>query len=264
MLCPLFSFLALFLSPLASLFQNHAAANAANTALFRNAYKKRKRKQNNKKPLTTTTEYYLHGKPTTTLSVDATRSAALDITFDVTMHRLPCSWLTLDAMDVAGTSEIDVSHHIHKRRIDPSGHGFLPDDEGGVKKVAIGPANKPGLLPSSHDGTPSCGSCYGAGLGPNEVPPSEAAAAAANETADETGGALANKKPDPPRCCATCDDVRNAYRLRGWKPPDPLGIKQCHDEEHREEVMQQKGEGCHIWGSLRVAKVAGSFHIAPG
>ena len=220
-------------------------------------------------------EYYLHGKPTTTLSVDATRSAALDITFDVTMHKLPCSWLTLDAMDVAGTSELDVTHHIHKRRIDPSGHGFMPDDEGGVKKVEIGPANKPGLLPQ-HDGTPSCGSCYGAGLGPNEVPPSEAAAASAAAAAGgaaATGaaaalGALAsskeNTKPDPPRCCATCDDVRAAYRLRGWKPPDPLTIKQCHDEGHREEVMQQRGEGCHIWGSLRVAKVAGSFHIAPG
>lgn len=218
------------------------------------------------------TEYYLHGKPATTLSVDATRSAALDISFDLTMHRLPCSWLSLDAMDVTGTSELDVSHHVHKRRIDPAGHGFMPDDQGGVTKVEIGPSNKPGLLPSS-DGTPSCGSCYGAGLGPSEVVATSAGDAGANATdaaagaASLTGAGAAenlNKKPRPPRCCTTCDDVRNAYRLKGWKMPDPLKIKQCHDEEHPEEVMQQKGEGCHIWGSLRVAKVAGSFHVAPG
>lgn len=186
------------------------------------------------------------------------------------MHKLPCSWLSLDAMDVTGTSELDVSHHIHKRRIDPSGHGFMPDNEGGVTKVEIGPSNKPGLLPAPSDGTPSCGSCYGAGLSPAEA----AAADAVNATGAAAGGAPSagaagatgapGEKPRPPRCCATCDDVRAAYRLRGWKMPDPLTVKQCHDEEHHEEVMQQKGEGCHIWGSLRVAKVAGSFHIAPG
>lgn len=241
--------------------------------LFRNQLADNKAKQNEK--TFNNAEHYLHGKPTTTLSVDATRSAALDITFDLTFHKLPCSWLTLDAMDVGGTSELDVSHHVHKRRIDPSGHGFLPDDEGGVKKVEMGPANKPSLLPN--DGTASCGSCYGAGLGPTEIPPSAATANAttggdATRAAGATGAAGAGAagaasgetKPDPPRCCATCDDVRAAYRLRRWKLPDPLTIKQCHDEGHHEEVLQQRGEGCHVWGSLRVAKVAGSFHIAPG
>ena len=166
-------------------------------------------------------------------------------------------------MDISGSNELDVSHHVHKRRIDPTGHGFLPDEEG-VKKVEMGPVNKPGLLPSS-DGTASCGSCYGAGLGPNEVPPS-VAVMAANVTTTEGDATNSSKKtkPDPPRCCSTCDDVRAAYRLRGWKPPDPLTIKQCHDEGHHEEVLQQRGEGCHLWGSLRVAKVAGSFHVAPG
>ena len=246
------------LAPCLSLFRTkHLADSKSNTRPLKN-------EQSNKKH-NVEKEYYLHGKPTTTLSVDATRSAALDISFDLTFHKLPCSWLTLDAMDVSGTSELDVSHHIHKRRVDPSGHGFLPDDEGGVKRVEIGPSNKPSLLPS--DGTPGCGSCYGAGLGPNEVAPSAAANATTADAAGAgatTGSTESKTKPDPPRCCATCDEVRAAYRLKGWKLPDPLTIKQCHDEGHHEEVIQQKGEGCHVWGSLRVAKVAGSFHIAPG
>ena len=72
------------------------------------------------------------------------------------------------------------------------------------------------------------------------VSPSAANGGAA---AGAAGAASGETKPDPPRCCATCDDVRAAYRLRGWKLPDPLTIKQCHDEGHHEEVLQQRGEG---------------------
>ena len=30
------------------------------------------------------------------------------------------------------------------------------------------------------------------------------------------------------------------------------------------EITEQRGEGCHIWGTLLINKVAGNFHFAPG
>jgi len=132
----------------------------------------------------------------------------------------------------------------------------MPDEEG-VTKVLIGPANKPGMeaIPMS-DGTAQCGSCYGAGATDDSVKDPSSPPPVVINGADTS-------KPAP-RCCATCEDVREAYKLKGWMLPDPSTIKQCHDEKHREAVMQQRGEGCHLWGTLRVPKVAGSFHLAPG
>ena len=38
------------------------------------------------------------------------------INFDVTFSRLPCSVLSLDAMDVSGEHELDVVHDVYKRK----------------------------------------------------------------------------------------------------------------------------------------------------
>lgn len=42
-------------------------------------------------------------------------------------------------------------------------------------------------------------------------------------------------------------------------------ILQCRQERHAQEVEEAvQGEGCQIKGSLKVNKVAGNFHFAPG
>lgn len=67
------------------------------------------------------------------------------------------------------------------------------------------------------------------------------------------------------RCCNTCEDVREAYRERRWAFPDnPENITQCKDEHFNEKLQMAFTQGCHIYGSLIVNRVSGSFHIAPG
>ncbi len=79
----------------------------------------------------------------------------------------------------------------------------------------------------------ACGSCYGA-----ETPAKD--------------------------CCNTCDDVREAYRLKGWAFSDPHSISQCVNEGWTTQIDEQKNEGCRVHGSISVSKVAGNFHFAPG
>ncbi|KAL6043020.1 Endoplasmic reticulum-Golgi intermediate compartment protein 3 [Balamuthia mandrillaris] len=78
-----------------------------------------------------------------------------------------------------------------------------------------------------------CGSCYGAGSTPNQ-------------------------------CCNTCDEVREAYRKKGWAFSNADAIEQCKQEGFTEALEAQKGEGCQVYGHLLVNKVAGNFHFAPG
>eukprot|EP01100_Stratorugosa_tubuloviscum_P013055 TRINITY_DN6398_c2_g2_i1.p1 TRINITY_DN6398_c2_g2~~TRINITY_DN6398_c2_g2_i1.p1 ORF type:complete len:384 (+),score=174.04 TRINITY_DN6398_c2_g2_i1:100-1251(+) len=79
----------------------------------------------------------------------------------------------------------------------------------------------------------ACGSCYGAEEQPNQ-------------------------------CCNTCDEVREAYRKKGWTITNFNTISQCIDEGWQEKFENQKNEGCRISGFLLVNKVAGNFHFAPG
>src|SRR6185369_16057604 len=70
---------------------------------------------------------------------------------------------------------------------------------------------------------PACGSCYGA-----------------QTRADQ--------------CCNTCEEVREAYRIRGWAFANPEGIAQCSDEGFVKGIEESKGEGCQVYGYLLVNK----------
>jgi hypothetical protein len=88
-------------------------------------------------------------------------------------------------------------------------------------------------LPAVADSKPGCGSCYGAQTQPNQ-------------------------------CCNTCEDVREAYRIRGWAFSNPEGIAQCNNEGFLKNLEAVRGEGCQVYGYLLVNKVAGNFHFSPG
>ncbi|GAB4814044.1 hypothetical protein N2152v2_001090 [Parachlorella kessleri] len=163
---------------------------------------------------------------TSELSVDTTRGEQMDIHFDVTFPLVPCSWVSIDAMDVSGETHLEVDHDIYTKRLSSSGS---PIDEGQQKKV--GPTG-PEKAAREVNGT-ECGSCYGAERGPED-------------------------------CCNTCAEVREAYRRRGWALLEMEKVEQCHREGYQEELQSQEGEGCHMWGQLTINKVAGNFHIAPG
>ena len=79
------------------------------------------------------------------------------------------------------------------------------------------------LVPVRGAGTPGCGSCYGA-------------------------------QTRAGQCCNTCEEVREAYRVRGWAFANAENIAQCKDEGFTEKLLEQSGEGCQVYGYLLVNK----------
>jgi len=132
-------------------------------------------------------------------------------------------------MDVSGEHQLDIDHIIFKKRMDSMGRPL------GVEKSELEPAaTQPTVAVDKATVPPDyCGSCYG------------------SET-------------EPGQCCNTCNDVREAYRKKGWAFGHPDSIEQCTREGFSKQLEDQKNEGCQIYGHLLVNKVAGNFHFAPG
>jgi len=175
--------------------------------------------------------YYLSTDVQPELFVDTTRGEKLRINMDITFPKLPCSYLSVDAMDIAGEHQLDVEHNLFKKRLTPDGRPL------GIEKGELEPAVTP-YSTSSADTAESvtekqCGSCYGA-------------------------------ETDLDQCCNTCAEVREAYRKKGWAFTDPNSIEQCAREGFVDNLEKQKEEGCQVYGHILVNKVAGNFHFAPG
>lgn len=175
---------------------------------------------------------YLHPVTTTELTVDTSRGDTLQIYLDVTFPSLACSFISLDAMDISGEQHLDVKHNIYKKRLDPTGKVVEPPKQENLGGPQI---EKPlqrhgGRL--QHNET-YCGSCFGA------------------EQSDDD-------------CCNSCEEVREAYRRKGWGLSNPDLIDQCKREGWLDKIKEEEGEGCNVYGSLEVNKVAGNFHFAPG
>ena len=118
-------------------------------------------------------------------------------------------------MDVSGEQHINLEHNIFKRRLDLKGN---PISE--AHKEVVGAIAKVSNTSSQVGANTTCGSCYGA------------------ETAEK-------------KCCNTCDEVRDAYRVKTWKF-DPRGIEQCRDGLSSELEERALKEGCQIYGYLEV------------
>jgi len=58
--------------------------------------------------------------------------------------------------------------------------------------------------------------------------------------------------------------VRDAYAQASWAFGNGKGIEQCDREHYAQRLEEQKDEGCRLQGGLRVNKVIGNFHMAPG
>ncbi|KAF3434962.1 hypothetical protein FNV43_RR22049 [Rhamnella rubrinervis] len=174
---------------------------------------------------------YLHTVSETKLVVDTSRGQTLRINFDVTFPALPCSLLSLDAIDISGEQHLDIRHDIVKKRIDAHGNLIEAKQDGiGAPKIEKPLQRHGGRL--EHNET-YCGSCYGA------------------ETSDDD-------------CCNSCEEVEEAYKKRGWAMTNSDLIDQCKREGFIQKVKDEDGEGCNIEGSLEVNKVAGNFHFVPG
>jgi endoplasmic reticulum-Golgi intermediate compartment protein 3 len=77
-------------------------------------------------------------------------------------------------------------------------------------------------------------------------------------------GAQPPMNAQKPGCCNSCDEVREAYAGMSWAFGRGENVEQCEREHYGERLDAQRGEGCRIEGNLRVNKVVGNFHIAPG
>lgn len=183
--------------------------------------------------------YYMKTDVHPELLVDTTRPEKLKINIDVMFPQLGCAYLSVDAMDISGDVQTEIQHGIFKKRYDKDGKPIGVDarkEDLDAKTDDVPPAPPAGTIKGNGSavGTSSdmCGSCYGA------------------------------ETPVHP-CCNTCDEVRKAYRAWGWTlDEDAENITQCKGEKWKEDLEEQAGEGCQIYGYLEVSKVAGRFLIA--
>ncbi|KAK1418284.1 hypothetical protein QVD17_27427 [Tagetes erecta] len=164
----------------------------------------------------------------TKLVVDTSRGEKLKINFDISFPAVSCTLLSLDAIDISGEQHLDIKHAIVKKRIDARGNLIqVRTDKIGTPKLGR-PLQKHGGEVARNE--TYCGSCYGA-------------------------------ETSPADCCNSCDAVREAYRRRGWGLMNPDSIDQCKREGFVKRVKDEEGEGCNLYGSLEVNKVAGNFHF---
>lgn len=131
-------------------------------------------------------KYYLTIDVVQVLFVDTSRHEKMNITMDIRFLVLPCSYLTIDAMDVSGDSQTDIAHNLYKTRLDQKGNVL----ENEMIKVSLQPLPKANETKTKEELVETttiaeCESCYGA------------------ESAVH-------------KCCPTCNDVKAAYRVKGW------------------------------------------------
>ncbi|CZT03428.1 related to ERV46-component of copii vesicles [Rhynchosporium graminicola] len=154
----------------------------------------------------------------------------MEIHLNITFPRIPCELLTLDVMDVSGEQQTGVMHGVSKVRLAPAAEGGADID---IKSLDLHNADDQ----ATHLAPDYCGGCYGATPPPN---------------AQKAG------------CCNTCEEVREAYASVSWAFGRGENVEQCEREHYGERLDAQRKEGCRIQGGLRVNKVVGNFHIAPG
>ncbi|KAG9238344.1 endoplasmic reticulum-golgi intermediate compartment protein-like protein 3 [Amylocarpus encephaloides] len=164
------------------------------------------------------------------LIVDKGRGEKMEIHLNITFPKIPCELLTLDVMDVSGEQQVGVMHGVSKVRLQPHEEGGRVID---IRALDLHSEDDK----ATHLDPEYCGGCYGA------TPPQNA---------------------QKPGCCNTCDEVREAYASVSWAFGRGENVEQCEREHYGEMLDSQRKEGCRIEGALRVNKVIGNFHIAPG
>lgn len=179
--------------------------------------------------------------------VNATSPVGLQMEIDVTIPKIPCAMLSVEAEDPTGQPQslhIDRTHRVWKHRLDANGDrvgrrsrfefGNTVREDSHLNSVWEDLEKQKEMRDPEEGGDDEvrdeeeCGSCYGAA-------------------------------PDD-ECCNTCDDVKRAYKLKGWHVADLDAIRQCR---HSKTSKEEQGEGCNIHGHVQLGSGGGNFHIVP-
>lgn len=160
------------------------------------------------------------------LVIDTARHERMDIILDVTFPHLPCSVLSVDAMDSLGGFQDDVDDKLVKIDLGPDGQ---PLDPAILERQR---AERDRVISARLSDPNYKGSCFGA-------------------------------LPDEENC-RTCEDVRRAYAAKNWRFHDGSGFEQCQEEKYAEFLQENKNNGCRVSGRVSVSKVPGKIHFAPG
>lgn len=170
------------------------------------------------------------------ISVDTSLGKRMRVNINITFPQLACVDLHLDAMDVAGDSQLDiedtlVKKHLHTDMTPLSNEEIKVETNKHQQELEKKEALLKEKLPPNY-----CGPCFGA---------------------HETDG----------QCCQTCDELLDAYKKKMWKYEMLIyTAEQCIREgrDKQEPKRMSKGMGCNLSGYMTVNRVAGNFHIAMG
>ena len=161
---------------------------------------------------------------TTHLTVDNDDVGTLRVHIDVDLPYLNCEVLGLDAADVSGNAQLEITHNVFKTPIDHNGRAL-------GEKTRIQPHNGPSPTPFPN----GCGSCMGAETEPGQC----CNTCDSVKLAYEKRGWMLLRPAQVPQC------VREGRisLTPGEFDPD---------------------RGCNIHGTIDVLKVAGTLRITPG
>lgn len=133
-------------------------------------------------------------------------TCCLGVQLDITLPRMPCEWVSVDAVDASGRVQTAIEHEVFRQRLSSRGRKVHS-----AEQHDVGPRNetlpehlKPDAvkLPENY-----CGSCYGA---------------------EENEG----------DCCNTCESVRGGYQKKGWVMPEYDTVEQCKREGYQDSIVK--------------------------
>lgn len=172
------------------------------------------------------------------VQVDTRLGQRMRVNLNITFPSLACVDLHLDVMDVAGDSQLDVDDTLVKQSLS----GITGKQIGTQKKAESNQNHVDDEKRKSVLAVPLpenyCGPCFGA------------------HSQEE-------------QCCNTCDDVLEAYRLKGWSSDTLVKtaeqcIREGRDTSKANTPKMTKGQGCNLSGYMVVNRCGGNFHIAMG
>ena len=170
------------------------------------------------------------------ISIDTSLGKRMRVNINITFPALACDDLHVDAMDVAGDSQINVADTLVKRKLHLDGRPLSLEE---IKvETNTHRQNQEARERLMKESLPEnyCGPCYGA-------------------------------QEEDHECCNTCDDVIDAYNKKKWRADSLfLTAEQCIREgrDKKEPKLMTKGQGCQLSGYMSVNRVAGNFHVAMG